>query len=41
MTLTVGSPAPEVTFGYRDGDVSLSSLWAETPVVVAFLRHFG
>ena len=37
----VGEPAPDVTFGGRDGDVSLSALWQEAPVVVAFLRHFG
>jgi hypothetical protein len=37
----VGEPAPDVTFGSRDGDVALSALWREGPVVVAFLRHFG
>jgi peroxiredoxin len=41
MPLQIGDPAPDATFGHRDGDVTLSSLWAERPVVVAFLRHFG
>lgn len=41
MTLNIGEQAPEVTFGDADGVVALSDLYAEKPVVVAFMRHFG
>lgn len=42
MSLRVGQPAPNVTFGRGDGgEVALDELWREGPVVVAFLRHFG
>lgn len=39
--LTVGQAAPEITWGSVDGDVSLTELRRDGPVVVAFLRHFG
>ena len=43
MRLEPGSPAPDATFGRGDGtgDVTLSRLWGEKPLVLAFLRHFG
>jgi peroxiredoxin len=42
MMIETGQQAPNATFGARHGlDVSLSDLWKEGPVVVAFLRHFG
>ncbi len=42
MALSVGQAAPEARFGRGQGDeVSLSELWREGPLVVAFLRHFG
>ncbi len=43
MNLKPGDPAPDFTFG-RGGDgapVTLSALWAQRPLVAAFLRHFG
>ena len=33
------APAPEVLGG--EGPVRLASVWAEGPVVLSFLRHFG
>jgi peroxiredoxin len=42
MTLSVGDAAPDVVLGLADGEhVRLSQYWAERPLVVAFLRHFG
>jgi hypothetical protein len=41
MSLSVGEAAPDVVFGLRDEQVSLSQFWREKPVAVAFLRHFG
>ena len=42
MTIQIGEPAPDVTFGSSHGnEVSLAELWRSGPVVVAFLRHFG
>lgn len=41
MPLSVGELAPDVLFGLRDEQLSLSRFWRERPVVVAFLRHFG
>ncbi len=42
MKLQVGQAAPDVSFGRGEGgQVSLSELWREGPLVVAFLRHFG
>lgn len=42
MTLAIGDAAPDVVFGLSDSeDVRLSRYWAEGPLVVAFLRHFG
>ena len=39
--LTIGSPAPDATFGASDGNVSLAELYRDGAVVLAFLRHFG
>ena len=42
MTIKIGQPAANVTFGRSEGsDVSLAALWRDGPVVLAFLRHFG
>jgi len=43
MRLEPGSQAPDAAFGRGDGrgDVALSQLWGEKPLVLAFLRHFG
>ena len=42
MKLEVGQVAPDVRFGRGDGgEASLSELWREGALVVAFLRHFG
>lgn len=40
--LTPGEQAPDGTAADADGrEVSLSSFWAEGPVLLTFLRHFG
>ncbi len=40
--IAVGEKAPDLTFGRGEGgDVSLSELWRDGPLVLAFLRHFG
>jgi hypothetical protein len=39
--LTIGSPAPDVSFGSSDGNVSLAGLYRDGTIVLAFLRHFG
>jgi peroxiredoxin len=39
--LSVGDQFPDVTLESREGDVSLSERWRETPLVLAFMRHFG
>jgi hypothetical protein len=43
MILKQGDTAPDFTFrrGEDSAEVTLSSLWRERPLVVAFLRHFG
>ncbi len=42
MRLRVGRLAPDTALGSGDGGtVSLSNLWRDKPLVVAFLRHFG
>ena len=42
MKLEPGQQAPDLTFVRGDGgDVSLSELWRERPLLLAFLRHFG
>ena len=33
------APAPEVQG--PEGPLSLAALWAEDPVILTFLRHFG
>ncbi len=38
----LGDPAPDLTLPDRGGrPVRLSALWAERPVALFFLRHFG
>lgn len=40
--LAPGDYAPNVTLKRPDGEpVALSSLWADRPAVLVFLRHFG
>ena len=40
--LKTGDVAPNLNVVNADGDtIELSSLWADKPVVLAFLRHFG
>ncbi|MGH2584436.1 MAG: hypothetical protein ACRDJE_05925 [Dehalococcoidia bacterium] len=39
--LRPGEPAPTPEVRGPDGPVSLGSAWADGPVVVVFLRHFG
>lgn len=41
MTITAGNPAPDLTIGSTGGDVQLSALWQEQPVLLVFLRHNG
>jgi peroxiredoxin len=37
-----GDSAPNIKVVNADGEtIELSSLWADKPVVLAFLRHFG
>ena len=40
--LKTGDVAPNLNVVNADGEaIELSSLWADKPVVLAFLRHFG
>lgn len=40
--LAAGERAPDLTISDAAGEaVTLSSLWADRPVVLSFLRHFG
>ncbi len=40
--LRTGDIAPNLTVVNADGaTIELSSLWADKPVVLSFLRHFG
>jgi peroxiredoxin len=40
--LLVGEPAPDLRLrDPQEDEVRLSALWAEAPLVVIFLRHFG
>ena len=40
--LKTGDVAPNFNVVNADGEtIELSSLWADKPVVLAFLRHFG
>lgn len=41
MAIEQGQPAPDLVFGSKDGDLRLSDLWQQGPLVLAFLRHFG
>lgn len=40
-SLRVGDPFPELALESIDGPVKLADRWAEGPLVVAFMRHFG
>jgi peroxiredoxin len=40
--LKTGDSAPSIQVIHADGEtIELSSLWADKPVVLSFLRHFG
>jgi len=40
--LRAGLPAPETQVYNADGQaVSISTLWADGPILLTFLRHFG
>ncbi len=40
--LKTGDVAPSLNVVNADGEtIALSSLWADKPVVLAFLHHFG
>ncbi len=39
--LNVGDAAPSPTILTPDGPAPLSGVWADGPVIVTFLRHFG
>ena len=40
--LKTGDFAPNIQVVNADGEtIELSALWADKPVVLAFLRHFG
>ena len=40
--LKVGNAAPSILVMDADGNtIELSTLWADKPVVLTFLRHFG
>jgi peroxiredoxin len=40
--LKTGDFAPNIQVVNADGEaIELSSLWADKPVVLSFLRHFG
>jgi len=42
MELTISAKLSEIVLPDSDGkQVRLGSLWASTPCVVAFLRHYG
>jgi hypothetical protein len=39
--LRTGMEAPDAKVLGADGPVALSSLWAERPLLLVFLRHYG
>lgn len=39
--LEPGDSFPELTVQSVDGPVELADRWRESPLVVAFMRHFG
>jgi hypothetical protein len=39
--LRAGDAAPVLDVQGPDGPVGLDTLWADRPVVLTFLRHFG
>jgi hypothetical protein len=40
-TLSVGDRFPEMVLESREGEVQLAERWRKTPLVVAYMRHFG
>jgi peroxiredoxin len=40
-SLRVGDPFPDLTLESMEGPVRLADRWADGPLVVAFMRHFG
>ena len=39
--LSVGDRFPEMVLESREGEVQLAERWRKTPLVVAYMRHFG
>jgi hypothetical protein len=39
--LEVGDRFPEMQLDSRDGEINLAERWQQTPLIVAFMRHFG
>jgi hypothetical protein len=39
--LRLGDPAPNPLVRGPDGPINLATVWADGPVVLSFLRHFG
>ena len=40
--LTINTAAPDIPVVNAEGEtINLSSIWADKPVVLTFLRHFG
>jgi hypothetical protein len=41
VALDVGDKFPDLRLESRDGEVSIPGRYGRTPLVVAFMRHFG
>jgi hypothetical protein len=41
VALNVGDNFPDLRLESREGEVSLAERFGGTPLVVAFMRHFG
>jgi peroxiredoxin len=42
IKLKINESAPDIQVVNADGEtINLSSIWADKPVVLTFLRHFG
>jgi hypothetical protein len=41
VKLSVGDEFPELVLDSRAGEVRLAERWHESPLVLAFMRHFG
>jgi hypothetical protein len=41
LVLAVGDKFPELVLESREGEVNLAERWGNTPLLVAFMRHFG